>query len=194
MVWNNLEMVDTAGSDWGTGAGGWGDPNMWNFAIQGGMIGTSAIIGATQTSPQGQLKINLSDLANATEAALRANLGAYQSGQMSAADASARGYGILNDMVARMLQAGAQGQLSAAERDRRIDPSRLKWDWIAYYLNPIPNSQTTAGAAPAAIQSAGGVYAGGVSGSGLGGLFGSNNTLLVVVVVAALALVLMRSK
>lgn len=194
MLYSNLEMVDYPAPGWGSGAGGWSDPGMWNFAIQGGVMGAGALSQALQTSPEGQLKINLSELANSAESALRANLAAYQGGQMSAADASARGYGILNDAIGRMLQAGPPGRISAAERDRRIDPGLLRWDWIAYYLDPIPNSQASAGAAPAAIQSASGVFTGGVSGSGLGGLFGDNNQLIVIAVVAALALVLIRSK
>lgn len=117
---------------------------------------------------------SLSDLANATEAQLQANLAAYRSGQLSGSDAAARGWQLLNSMVSRMLSAGSIGRKSAAERDRRIDPAMLRWDWIAYYLDPIPDSDSASGAAFTPAQGVpGGVGQTPVFTGGFG--FGGNN-------------------
>lgn len=113
-------------------------------------------LGGSPNSGYTDVKSALSSLANQTEAALRANLNAYQSGALSASQAAANGWGMFNQMIAQMMSAGPTGQRSAAERDRRIsNGAGLRWDWIAYYLDPIPGSQQTTGAAtsPAATLS-----------------------------------------
>jgi hypothetical protein len=133
---------------------------------------------------------SLSALADRTEAQLRANLAAYQAGQLPAADASANAWALLNSMVSQMLAAGSIGEKSAAERDRRLNPAMLRWDWIGYYIDPIPGAGTAAGASQAPMPG------GGVMTAGFGGFggFGAapNNQWLVLAAVAVLVILLVK--
>jgi hypothetical protein len=152
----------------GGGGGGWGDP----WPDSGGTGGSGVTIGFTMpVSTWGSIsgpdvKQILTNLANTTEAQMQQTLGAWQQRQISADSAIERQWALLNGMVQQMMRYGSQGMLSAAERDRRIDPSKLRWDWIAYYIDPISMAST---GQPAPLQplpqTAAPVY-GGLGGSG----------------------------
>lgn len=134
----------------------------------------------------GDVKRILTDLANAAEQTLRDNLGRWQAGQIAAGDAIATGWRILDDFVRRALAYGPQGQISAAERDRRINPAMLRWDWIAYYIDPIAVAETGAPAtppAPVTVAGAGPIGAGPL-GNPLAG-----NSMQQVLILGAVALI-----
>lgn len=134
------------------------------------------------------VRVTLTNLANATEQALQANLGAWQAGQIDSEQARENAWNLLNGMVQRMMQFGAQGYQSAAERDRRIDPARLRWDWIGYYIDPIYVAETGA-PAPAGAGAPGGVLN---QPPALAG-FGSGNLLWIALIVL-LAATLLRKR
>lgn len=100
----------------------------------GGFVGLIPGLGGNRPP---DAKEQLTSIANGAEQQMRGNLAQWQAGQLSRDAAIAQAWKILNDTVSRMMQYGAQGRVSAAERDRRIDPSMLKWDWAAYYIDPI---------------------------------------------------------
>jgi hypothetical protein len=144
--------TNLSGGGWGdpwpdSGGGGWGDP--WPGSGGSGSSGSGVTFGFTMPvrppasgSSGPDVKRILTDLANSTEAQMRQTLGAWQQGQISADAAIEKQWALLNGMVQQMMRYGSQGMLSAAERDRRIDPSRLRWDWIAYYIDPISVATT----------------------------------------------------
>lgn len=82
-------------------------------------------------------------IVNDYERRLQINLGEWSSGQRSAPSAVEVGWSLMNAMVAALRAYGAAGERSAAERDRRINPAQLKWDWIAYYIDPIIGGPST---------------------------------------------------
>lgn len=120
----------------------------------GGGTGVSVDLGPVDLNWSGQLpsagpsqpdvKEQLTQLANAYEAELQRNLASYQQGRLSADQALASAWSLLDQFVAACYRYGSQGALSAAERDRRIDPARLRWDWISYYIDPIAIAATGA--------------------------------------------------
>lgn len=110
------------------GAGGWAS------GLAGALTGVQIPIGGSSGPSTSEV---LTDVVNAYERQLVANLANYTERAISADTALERGWSLMNQMVARLAQFGAEGQKAAAERDRRIDPARLRWDWIAYYLDPI---------------------------------------------------------
>jgi len=84
----------------------------------------------------------LTQIVDSFEAALKANLAAWQVQNKTAAVATDFGWQLMNQMVAAVRAYGAAGVKAAAERDRRINPSMLRWDWIAYYIEPITGPVT----------------------------------------------------
>lgn len=133
--------VDFSGS--GGGGGGWGEPWPDSGSGSGVTIGLTMPVKLPSSGGSGpDVKQVLTNLANSAEAQMKQTLGAWQQGQISADAAIERQWALLNGMVQQMMRYGSQGMLSAAERDRRIDPSRLRWDWIAYYIDPISVAAT----------------------------------------------------
>ena len=128
------------GEPWPDSGGGWGEP----WPDSGGVtIGITMPVRPPDTGGSGpDVKQILTNLANSTEEQMRQTLGAWQQGQVSATSAIERQWSLLDGMVQQMMRYGPQGMLSAAERDRRIDPSKLRWDWIAYYIDPISMGST----------------------------------------------------
>ena len=167
------------------GGGGGGGGGTAGVSYGGVSFQFSLPSGATPGQPD--VRETLTQIADAAERALQQNLGAWQQRQVSAGDAIDRAWRILDDAVARMMQFGAQGQLSAAERDRRIDPARLRWDWIAYYIDPIYLDSTGA-PAPAGAGSAPAVSQAGL------GLSGGDNSIIWIAAAVLVGLVLMRRR
>jgi hypothetical protein len=134
------------GDPWPDSGGGWGEPWPDSGGSSGGSgvtIGFTMPVKLPSTGGSGpDVKQVLTNLANSTEAQMKQTLGAWQQGQIGADAAIERQWTLLNGMVQQMMRYGSQGMLSAAERDRRIDPSRLRWDWIAYYIDPISVAAT----------------------------------------------------
>lgn len=146
---------DIYGPDWGSFNGGFPDMGSFTNGTWSGSGGGGGGGGLT-------LSQTLSQLADGTEAQLRANLGAWQVQTISASVAITQAWALLDGMVAAMRQYyGAQGLKSAAERDRRIDPSQLRWDWIAYYIDPITGGPSTPPPVPGGSVGAGGGIPGG---------------------------------
>lgn len=85
---------------------------------------------------------SLTAIVNAIEVRLQVNLGSWQSAQISAGDAISAAWDLMNRMVSECSRFGSEGQKAAAERDRRINPGMLRWDWIAYYIDPITGGNT----------------------------------------------------
>jgi hypothetical protein len=104
----------------------------------------------------------LTQIVDSFEAALKANLAAWQVQSKTAAVATNFGWQLMNQMVAAVRAYGAAGVKAAAERDRRINPAMLRWDWIAYYIEPITGPVTVTPDVP------GGPVAG-IPGTGGGG-------------------------
>jgi len=100
----------------------------------------------------------LVQIVDSFEAALKANLAAWQLQQKTSDVAIAAGWKLIDGMVAACRQYGAAGIKAAAERDRRVNPAMLRWDWIAYYIESITGALTTLPAVP------GGPVAGGGTG------------------------------
>jgi hypothetical protein len=105
----------------------------------------------------------LTQIVNSFEAALKANLAAWQVQNKTASVATDFGWQLMNQMVAAVRAYGAAGVKAAAERDRRVNPSMLRWDWIAYYIEPITGPITVTPDVP------GGSLPGGAAGTGGGG-------------------------
>jgi len=160
MGWGDLDT--SFGNQWASGGG---IPNFGSnpdpFTSTGGGGGSgggflSDLLGGINISfPTGGGGTNVNDrltgIVNAAERALQYNLGAWQSNQLAAQDAIARAWDILNSCVQQLYAYGAAGQKSAAERDRRIDPTLLRWDWIAYYIDPINGGPTAPVDLPAGV-------------------------------------------
>ena len=100
------------------------------------------------------------------------NLASWQNQQISAETAVSDGWALMNAMVSACIAYGAAGTKSAAERDRRIDPAQVRWDWIAYYIDPITGGNTALPPVPG-----GGVN---VNNGLIGGIGGNNQILLIV--------------
>lgn len=138
----------------------------------------------------------LSNIANNAEAALRANLEAYRQNQISGDAAITRGWQLLDGMTSAMLRYGTQGRISAAERDRRVDPSLLRWDYIAYYIDPIAQ-QTTGSPVTVKPLEASSAGVGGIGGFGGFGGFGGLTTrsgMMWLIVGGLVLLVLLKSR
>lgn len=154
-------------SGWGWGfqdiGGGWGEPGWpdsgggWGEAgwpDSGGGFGVSVQLSPpTQPGAPGagvpDVRVILSQIANSAEAGLINNLNGWRQGTLDADVALHEAWDILNAMTSAMLRYGPQGQISAAERDRRVNPSLLRWDYIALYIDPISQGST---GSPAAVQ------------------------------------------
>lgn len=130
----------------------------------------------------------LTSIVNAAESALKANIAQWQTQAISADAAISRAWAILNDCVSRLLAYGAEGQKAASERDRRIAPAMLRWDWIAYYIDPITGGQTAMQPLPTTIGgTGGGSTLGGYSTAGIGStIAGIPDWALVGAVIVAL--------
>jgi hypothetical protein len=174
--------------DFSGGGGGWGElwPDSGGSGGSGVTIGFTMPVNLPGTGGSGSgpdVKQILTNLANTTEAQMQQTLGAWQQRQISADSAIERQWTLLNGMVQQMMRYGSQGLLSAAERDRRIDPSKLRWDWIAYYIDPISMGAT---GQPAPLQplpqTAAPVY-GGIGGPG--GFGGSTMFWIALLVLGA---------
>jgi hypothetical protein len=190
----------SGGGGWGDpwpdsgGGGGWGDP----WPDSGGSSGSGVSFGITMpvrlpgTGGSGpDVKRILTNLANTTEAQMQQTLGAWQQGQISADAAIDRQWALLNGMVQQMMRYGSQGMLSAAERDRRIDPSRLRWDWIAYYIDPISVAST---GQPAPLRPLPQMTAPVYGGIGASGNFGGSNMFWVVLILLGVVVIAKMGK
>jgi hypothetical protein len=122
------------GDSWPDSGGGWGDSWPDSGSLR---IGFNIPVGGSGGSSMPDVKEILSAIANQNEDALKSNLAAFQQNQIGASQAIDNAWGILNRMTTSMLQYGTQGLISAAERDRRVDSRYLRWDYIAYYIDPI---------------------------------------------------------
>lgn len=147
-----------------TGAGGGGGGGFDLGGLFGGSPGSGINVnigggGGGGGAAVPDVKQVLTALANQHEQALQANLGAYQAQQKTAEDALSTGWALMDSFTARARTYGSQGELSAAERDRRVNPAYLRWDWIAYYVDPI-----TGGATPPPPVPGGGTTVGGGGG------------------------------
>lgn len=149
--YGDLPAPDLWQADWGSFGGGYS--NAFSPSIDIGYGGGGLSVG-TQipgsginvgvTIPTGggggyqpNVKELLTSIVNSYEAALKTNLASWQAQQISGEAALEKGWAILNEMVVRLRQYPPNGELAAAQRDRRINPALLKWDYIAYYLDPI---------------------------------------------------------
>jgi len=165
---------DFTGAGGGGGGGGWEtgfpvpDVNI-DIGVGGGGGGGGAAPNLNQT---------LTQIVDGYEYQLKANLAQFQSGAKSGSAAVETGWQLMNAMVSACLRYGAAGQKAAAERDRRIAPQMVRWDWIAYYIDPITGGNTALPPVPG-----GGVN---VNQGLLGG--GSNMTLILLVLVAVILL------
>lgn len=108
----------------------------------------------------------LTQIVDGAEGQLQSNLQQFQSGLVDASTAIARGWQILNGCMNALTQYGAEGQKAIAERDRRMNDPRLRWDWISYYIEPIAGgAQGSAGSG--GVPTVGGGATIGGAGSGL---------------------------
>lgn len=132
----------------------------------------------------------LTQLANQAEAALQGNLGAWQANQLATDTAIARAWDIMDRFVSECLRYGQQGQLSAAERDRRINPAYLRWDWVAYYIDPMTGGNTALPPVPG-----GGTNVGGIVGTGGGTpVYYRNDNQMLYLIGGGLLLLLLLKK
>jgi hypothetical protein len=172
------------------GGGGWPDIN-----IGGGWpdINIALPIGGAGGAPRPpDVKQALTRITDASAAALEANLRAYQAGQVDASSAAARAWDIFNRWLQQVLQYGSQGRITAEERDRRLNSPRLRWDWIAYYIDPIPGAGAAPGATAPVTQPPGTTPGGPVyAGPGFGGM---NSDWLLIGAVAVAAVLLLRRR
>jgi hypothetical protein len=122
------------GDSWPDSGGGWGDSWPDKSTVS---IGFNLPVGGSGGGSMPDVKEILTAIANQSEDALKSNLAAFTQNQIGASQAIDNAWNILNRMTASMLQYGSQGMISAAERDRRVDPRYLRWDYIAYYIDPI---------------------------------------------------------
>lgn len=167
---------------------------MWfDMALDGGMalagqIGNLGFL-------QGQVKEDLSALANRTEQELDANLQAFRAGAITANQAYSTGWGLFDGMIEQMMtQYGARGRQSAEERDRRLGSGNLRWDWITYYLDPLGNPDAPgfqgAQGAPGGVRTAG---VGGIA-DGLTSAFRGQSGPVILLAVGAVALLMIWGK
>lgn len=192
-------MFDTFEEEYLLNYGGWADTPRASYGGTSSMDVITSLAGSALAVYQGasasgpSLKEQLTTLANSTEAQLKANLYAVSNGQLAREDGQQNAWNLLNGMVAQMLRGGTQGQLSAAERDRRIDPGYLRWDWIAWYIEPMMTSGETIPALPASVQT--GASGGLVNQAGYGSTYTrSDNQMLYIAGAALLAVLLLRRK
>lgn len=164
-------MWDFGFASTGGGGGGWGAPGWPDEQIQV-QVSLPSAGGGGGSAPDARPA--LTEIANAAEAALRQNLQVWQAGTVAADTAIARAWSTLDAMTGQMLRYGQQGYISAAERDRRVDPRYLRWDYIALYIDPIAMGATGAPAAVRPLSS--GTLA--PAAAGLGGGLSTNQTLL----------------
>jgi len=164
-----LGLPPTSGG--GGGGGGFNLPPI-TIAFPGGGGG-----GGGGVAPS--LSRTLTQIVDEFEQRLIANLAEWNNGQKTAADAVSVGWSLMNGMVAACSRYGAQGQRSAAERDRRINPTMLRWDWIGYYIDPITGGPST----PPPLPSGAGV----LPSTGIGGI--DNSTLFLIVAAVAIYLI-----
>lgn len=145
---------------------------------------------------QPDVKEQTAQLANAYEAELQRNLAAYQQGRISADQALASAWSLMDQFVSACYRYGQQGALSAAERDRRIDPARLRWDWIGYYIDPISMAATGAPAQAPHPAPVGGAPVGGLPGTGVpvGAGFGLGSQQALMLGALLLAIILLKAK
>jgi hypothetical protein len=119
------------------------------------------------------LNQTLTQIVNDYEYQLKANLALWENGAQTASNAVTEGWRLMNAMVTAVLAYGAAGQKAAAERDRRINPTMLRWDWIRFYIDPITGGNTALPPVPG-----GGINAGNTLSAG----FGGDNVWLIVAV------------
>jgi hypothetical protein len=177
--WNFAPNIGGGGGSWGPS--GWPDINI------------ALPIGGSGGAPRPpDVKQALTRITDASAAALEANLRAYQAGQVDASSATARAWDLFNGWVQQVLIYGPQGRITAEERDRRLNSPRLRWDWIAYYIDPIPGSGAAPGAT-APVTPAPGTTPGGpvYAGPGFGGM---NSDWLLIGAVAVAAVLLLRRR
>ena len=145
-----------------TGSGGIGGfPVMIGASGQPGggiRIGVGGGSGAPKPPSTSQ---TLTQIVNTLEVYLQQNLGNWKSGSVSADDAVRQAWIWMDRMVSDCLRFGAEGEKAAAERDRRINPARLRWDWIGYYIDPITGGNTVPPPPPSVPTSGGTAIPGG---------------------------------
>lgn len=150
---SDLSFAPTGGGGFGGGGFGGSPGSGINIVIPTGGGGGGA------AGPD--VKQILTTLANQAEAALQGNLGAWQAQQIATDDAIARAWDIMDRFVSECMRYGQQGALSAAERDRRINPAALRWDWVAYYIDPMTGGNTPLPPVPGGGVNVGGPLPGG---------------------------------
>lgn len=121
--------VDTGGS------GGWVD------TILGSTVGNGVNI-SIPTSHAPSLNQTLTSIVETAQRAANSVKAAWNAQTITADAALAQQWAILNALSQNLMKYGADGLKSAAERDRRVDPSRLRWDWITDYIDPITGGTT----------------------------------------------------
>lgn len=105
------------------------------FTFNVGLDGFSSVPGTVKPPTTSQ---SLTQIVDYWEAQFKANLGMYQQGMRTASDAIAFFDNGMDKMRVDMYAFGAQGVRSYAERDRRAENGQyLRWDWLAYYRDPI---------------------------------------------------------
>lgn len=145
---SNLELPPSLMFDFsldsGFASGGGGGFNGYGGTAPGGGISFIFPSGGGGSAPRPpSTSQTLTAIVNEFERQMQANLAAWQQQQRSAESAISTGWQILDAMVSACYRYGAEGMKAAAERDRRIDPGRLRWDWAAYYIDPITGAVQT---------------------------------------------------
>ena len=153
-------FASTGGGGGGGGGFGISLPSV-NIGIGGGGVGGGGGVPS--------LSQTLTQIVDGYERRLQQNLADWQVQRVTADAAIATGWSLMNAMVSACRAYGAQGEKAAAERDRRIDPRQLRWDWILYYIDPITGGNTALPPVP-----------GGGLNTSNGLAAGSSNTMLLI--------------
>lgn len=138
----------------------------------------------------------LTAIVDAAERLLKANLAQFEQGSISASQGVSTAWSLMNQMVSKCLAYGTRGQNAAAERDRRIDPSLVRWDWIAWYIDPITGGVSQPQPLPAGAGSgAGAGYGSGFTNTGTTNYTRpADNTLLYAGLALVAVVLISRSK
>lgn len=157
-----------------TNGGGGGGGGGWDAG--GGIVIDFPPLGGGGGGGGGAPSLNqtLTQIVDSYEYQLKGNLANWGNNLITAEAAISEGWKLINGMVSACLAYGAAGSKAAAERDRRINPAQLRWDWVAYYIDPITGGNTTLPPVPG----------GGVNITS--GQFGGNNQTMLLIGLAVL--------
>lgn len=167
----------------GGGSSSGGGLGAWIGSLFGGDPGSGLPISIGGGSGAPDTSETLTQIVNALETQLKANLAAWQVQQTPTDTAVSNGWALMNQLVSRCAAYGAEGLKATAERDRRVNPAQLRWDWIAYYIDPLTGGATSPAPLPTTVTPAGttlpgGTVPGGLVGAGIG-IGGNGNELLI---------------